>query len=173
MPTKFTCLLCALCLLAFGCSTALKNAAGAAPIQLSALDDFTIVSRGEYVSAYQHAAKEALAINAAKYKDQFALAETQFTGPAGRYLLELTSLKETDGESTYRIFVDGREMGQATNEPTTDDYAPQVHTIGPVRLATGQTIGIAFNSHSNGKIPEGDGFAFSRGRWTGLRLIPR
>lgn len=31
---------------------------------------------------------------------------------------------------------------------------------------------LAINSSSNGKIPEGDGFAYARGRWTGLELVP-
>ncbi len=139
-------------------------------IKLSALEDFILPAKVDYAPAYRHTAKNALAIDAAKYKDRFAIAETTFDGPAGTYRVELTTLGETDGESSYRLFVDGKLKGKATNQPTTTDYAPQTHDLGTVRLRPGQVIGLAFNSASNGKIPEGEGFAFSRGRWTGLRL---
>lgn len=142
----------------------------APPIELVALQDFTLPTRPDYAPAYRHQAENALAINAAKYKDRFAIAETVFAGPAGTYRVELIALGETDGESSYELFVDGKLKGRATNQPTTTDYVPQVHDLGEIRLRMGQTVAVAFNSASNGKIPEGEGFAFSRGRWTGLRL---
>lgn len=140
-------------------------------IELSALEDFTLPEKADYAPAYRHGQKNALAINAAKYKDQYAIAEYVFEGEHGVYNVELTSLQETDGESTYLLYLDDKEVASATNEPTTADYQPQLHQLGKVNIRPGQRIGIAFNSHSNGKIPEDGGFAFSRGRWTGLRLI--
>lgn len=167
VPHFFSLLLCLF--LVTACSTPRTTVS---PIELIALEDFTLPTKAEYAPAYRHKAKNALAIDAAKYKDRFAIAETTFAGPAGTYRLELTTLGETDGESSYQLFIDGALKGKATNLPTTTDYAPQTHKFGKIRLRPGQVIGVAFNSASNGKIPEGEGFAFSRGRWVGLRLVP-
>lgn len=157
-------------LLVFSCSTT-RNIETV--VELSALEDFTIPDRPNYVPAYRHKDKNALAIDAGKYKDRFAIAETVFAGAAGTYQIELTTLGETDGESSYELLIDGQQKGRVTNQPTINDYAPQVHNLGMVRLLPGQVIAITFNSSSNGKIPEGDGFAFSRGRWTRLLLKGR
>lgn len=142
------------------------------PVELTALEDFQLPDHPDYSPAYRHKAKNALAINALKYKDRFAIAEHVFNGADGVYRISLTTLQETDGESTYRLYLDGKLSGEVQNAPTTEDYVAQTHDIGKVRLKRGQVIGMAFNSHSNGKIPEGEGFAFSRGRWTKLVLIP-
>ncbi|MEM9259058.1 MAG: hypothetical protein AAGA62_05390 [Bacteroidota bacterium] len=158
-------------LIGFSSCIPTKSSTGAPVIiQLSALEDFTPMEKPDYVPAYQHEAKQALAVNAGKYKDKYAIAETVFAGPAGTYTLELTSLQETDGESTYVFYRDDKRIAAATNDPTTVDYQPQIHKLGKVKLKPGQRLAIAFNSHSNGKIPEGDAFAFSRGRWTGIKL---
>lgn len=140
-------------------------------LQLSALEDFTLPEKPDYAPAYRHKQKNALAINAAEYKDRYAIAEYVFAGEHATYSVELTSLKETDGESTYQLFVDDKLVASATNDPTEVDYQPQTHKLGKITVRPGQRISVAFNSHSNGKIPEGDAFAFSRGRWTGLRLV--
>ncbi len=140
-------------------------------IELSALEDFSLPEKPDYAPAYHHKERNALAIDAAKYKDQYAIAEYIFKGEHGVYDLELTSLQETDGESTYVLFIDDERVTEVTNNPTTTDYEAQIHDLGKINLRPGQRIGIAFNSHSNGKIPEGEAFAFSRGRWTGLKLV--
>ncbi|MFK8161698.1 MAG: hypothetical protein AB8H12_04470 [Lewinella sp.] len=140
-------------------------------IQLSALDDFTLPEKPDYAPAYRHADKNALAINAAKYKDEYAIAEYVFEGQHATYKVELTSLQETDGESTYILFVDDKQVASTTNAPTTIDYQLQNHDLGKIAIRPGQRLSVAFNSHSNGKIPEDGGFAFSRGRWTGLKLV--
>lgn len=158
-------------LLAVFSSCTSTRSTGPVTIQLSALEDFTLPEKSDYVPAYRHDAKNALAINAGKYKDQYAIAETVFAGPAGTYTVELTSLQETDGESTYVFYRDDKQIATVTNAPTKVDYQPQTHHLGKVELKPGQRISIAFNSHSNGKIPEGDAFAFSRGRWTTLKLM--
>ncbi|MEO0733094.1 MAG: hypothetical protein AAFZ52_09685 [Bacteroidota bacterium] len=141
-------------------------------VVLRALDDFYPSEHPDYVPFYQHGDKEALAIDAAKYKDRFALVQTIFAGAKDEYRVEITTLGETDGESTYELFVDNEPQGKVTNAPTQKDYAPQVHSFGTFKLQPGQMLSIAFNSASNDKIPEGDGFAYARGRWTQLRLIP-
>ena len=40
--------------------------------------------------------------------------------------------------------------------------------IGKVYIPTGAIIQIESNTHSNGKIPEGDAYAFARGRWSSI-----
>jgi hypothetical protein len=139
-------------------------------INLSALEDFSLPEKPDYSPAYRHTDKNALAIDAAKYKDQYAIAETVFEGQHATYFVELASLQETDGESTYVLYVDDKRVASATNAPTTVDYQPQQHDLGKITIRPGQRLSLAFNSHSNGKIPEDGGFAFSRGRWTGLKL---
>jgi hypothetical protein len=140
-------------------------------LQLSALEDFTLPEKPDYAPAYRHKQKNALAINAAEYKDRYAIAEYVFTGAPGTYAAALKTLQETDGESTYKLYLDDKLIASATNAPTEVDYQPQTHDLGNITLRPGQRLGLAFNSHSNGKIPEGDAFAFSRGRWTGLELV--
>lgn len=152
------------------CSSTQQTTTGPVVLQLSALEDFSLPENPDYAPAYRHTDKNALAINAAKYKNQYAIAEMVFAGPAGTYMVELTSLQETDGESTYVLYLDDKRIAAATNGPTTVDYQQQLHDLGKVKLRPGQRLGLAFNSHSNGKIPEDGGFAFSRGRWTGLKL---
>lgn len=139
-------------------------------MELQALSDFTVVDSLCFVPAYQHKGKNALAIDATKYKGDFALAESVFTGEKGLYVITLITLGETDGESEYKVFLGDKEIAAAKNAPTTTDYAPQEHALGKVRLRSGDKLKVAFNSSSNGKIPEGDAFAYARGRWTMLRL---
>ena len=139
---------------------------------LSAMVDFEVkVSKG-FVPAYQDKARKALAINAAKHKNKFAAAEATFQGKSGIYDLQLIALTETDGESRYRVFVGGKKVLTAQNSTTENDYRVQCHRIDQIKLNQGDVIRVEFNTDSNGKIPEGDAFAFSRGRWRALRLIP-
>lgn len=88
-----------------------------------------------------------------------------FTGENGIYDIKFTSIKETDGESTYRILVNDEEIGTFQNPETEVDYELSTYTLESIGLEKGEQIGIEFNSHSNGKIPEGEGYAYSRGRW--------
>jgi hypothetical protein len=39
--------------------------------------------------------------------------------------VELISLQETDGKSTYVIYVDGKPVASASNAPARIDYRPQ------------------------------------------------
>ena len=140
-------------------------------IILNAMQDFQFAVEGDFVLGYKDKRQRALAINAAKHKDKFAAAEAQFQGAAGSYDLVLSSLSETDGESSYRLFVAGRKVGEAQNPETDVDYALVKNRFKQVALKPGDTIRVEFNSASNGKIPEGDGFAFSRGRWQSVAIV--
>ena len=117
--------------------------------------------------------RNALAIDAsnASYRNKYARATTTFEGNAGTYDLTLTTLQETDGECTYQLFVNGTKIGTVTNKSTSSDYIPQVHVFKNVSIPANATLSVEAQSVSNGKIPEKDGFAFARGRWTDLSLV--
>ena len=104
------------------------------------------------------------AINAGAHKNKYAASTKVFDGASSYYDITLTSLTEEDGESTYRLKVNGKLVGEFQNPETTADMQPFTHTFKNVLVLKDDVIQIESNTHSNGKIPEGDGFAFSRGR---------
>ena len=138
---------------------------------MNAVHDFKTVVSGEFVPSYKDNGRKALAINAAKHKDKFAAAEGTFRGDSGTYDLVLVTLTETDGESQYRVSVGGKQVGEVRNPKTEKDYKVARHRFNGVHLKTRDTIRVEFNSASNGKIPEGSAFAFSRGRWRALKIL--
>lgn len=142
-------------------------------ISYSALNDFEYKSKENNVPFYRDSVRSALAINAVEYKNRFSTAVTKFTGESGMYDMKFTSMKETDGESTYRILVNQNQVGQVQNPVTEVDYELNIYLVKNIRIENGQDIEVQFNSHSNDKIPEGDGFAFARGRWkeVAFRLV--
>ena len=140
------------------------------PNVLSAIKDFKFVSGKGFVLGYLDNQRKAMAINAAAHKDKFAAAESKYRGKPGKFNITLTTLTETDGDSTYRLLVNGRKIGQKKNPATKKDYKPAKHVFKEVTLKTGDTLRVEFNTASNGKIPEGDTFAFARGRWQSLTI---
>ena len=146
--------------------------APASPYILVATRDFEPVQGSGFVPFYKDGGRNALAINAGSHKDKFAAARTKFAGWPGTYNIKLVTLTETDGESTYRLVVDGKQVGKYKNPATEGDYKPAGHTFEGVKLKKGDVIQVEFNTASNEKIPEGDAFAYSRGRWTKLLLEP-
>jgi hypothetical protein len=141
------------------------------PMTLSAIKDFEFVVGDGFVPGYIDKGRKALAINAAQHQNKFAAAEGKYKGKPGKYDLVLNALTETDGESTYRVLIAGKKIGEATNPETTKDYEVAAHRFDGVELKTGDTIRIEFSTASNGKIPEGEAFAFSRGRWRSVQLL--
>ncbi|MEM9718980.1 MAG: DUF5060 domain-containing protein [Bacteroidota bacterium] len=135
-------------------------------IVMNALNNFPTLSIQGFAPAYADATRQALAIDAAQYKDQFAAAQGSFNGPEGTYDITVTTLLETDGESTYRLRINGTQVGEFANIRTATDYVPYTYTFRGVSVPANAQIQMEFNSHSNGLIPEGNAFAFSRGRWT-------
>ena len=116
----------------------------------------------------------ALAVNAAvvEYRNKFARASITFTGDAGTYTVVIKAMRETDGDCTYRLFVNDELIGTGTNGETEVDYAPQEHHFTGVEIPAGAKLSVESNAVTNGKIPEGDGTAFARGRWTALAVDP-
>jgi hypothetical protein len=142
----------------------------------SALWDFVAMSEGGFAPYYADVrapdtTRHALAIDASQHKGAFAAARTTFQGQAGRYDVTLHTLAEHDGESTYRLRVSGRVVGEFQNPPGKDQKSAS-HTWRGVALQGGDTVQIESNTHSNRKVPEGDAFGWSRGRWTAVTLLP-
>lgn len=141
-------------------------------ISLEAFTDFEQIDQKPYVKFYKHKYKKALAVNAGKHKGKFAIAKATKVVPKGKYKVSLITLGETDGESSYRIFINDKLIKEKQNKPTTVDYQPQTLEFGTIKIKKSSEIKIAFSSHTNGKIPEGNGTAYSRGRWQTLILTP-
>ncbi|WP_010523377.1 CBM96 family carbohydrate-binding protein [Aquimarina agarivorans] len=138
---------------------------------LVALSNFNNLRINGFSPAYKDNQRRAIAINAAQHKDKFAAAEANFSGNTGTYNIKLNTLAELDGESTYRLKINGKQVGTYTNPETNTDYSPAGTTFNNVSVKKGDKIRVEFSSHTNGKIPENGGTAFSRGRWTGLDFI--
>ncbi|WP_157366659.1 CBM96 family carbohydrate-binding protein [Aquimarina agarilytica] len=137
---------------------------------LNAINDFNKLNVNGFSPAYKDNARKAIAINAAQHKNKFAAAETNFKGETGTYNIKLNTLAELDGESTYRLRVGGKLIGTYKNPETTTDYSPAGKTFNNVSVKKGDIIRVESSSHTNGKIPENGGTAFSRGRWTGIQF---
>lgn len=140
-------------------------------IELFSFYDFRISEKPEYAPGYMDKGNKVLAIDAAKYRDEFAAGETIFTGPSGTYDVIITTMTEVDGESTYRLIVDGKKIGEFQNPETEEDYKQVRHRWKNVQIDHGDELLVAYNSHSNGKIPEGNAYAYSRGRWRSLAFV--
>lgn len=124
------------------------------------------------VPYYVDKRNQVLAINAVhkEYRDTFSAASMHFQGKPGKYRISLITLTETDGESVYRVSATGNLLGTFTNPETTTDYGEVVFDCGVVELANKDELKVEFNAVTNGKIPENDETAYSRGRWRGLIL---
>lgn len=153
-----------------------RTPAAAPAYVLQALRDFTAVAEGDFAPYYRDVrsadvSRHAFAIDAKQHKGVFAAARATFDGLPGNYDLTIATLTENDGESTYRLRVSGRLVGDFQN-PARTDGSPASHTWRRVELKPGDTIQVESNTHSNGKIPEAGAFAWARGRWTMLSLTP-
>lgn len=137
-------------------------------ITLSAIADFPTLNVNGFSPAYKDNVRNALAIDASQYQGVFAAASTVFSGQDGTYDITLNTLRELDGESSYRVKVNGNLVGTYQNPTTTVDYAPSSMTFDQISILNGDLIQVEFSSHTNGTIPEGNSTAFSRGRWTSL-----
>lgn len=123
-----------------------------------------------FAPSYFHKDRNALAINSVRYPDQTAAVQKVFNGKTGTYTVQLHTLTETDGECSYEIFLNKHSIAQFVNPPTTVDYQPAVHILKNISIQHKDTIRITFSNTSNGKVPEGAGYAYARGRWTGLEI---
>lgn len=90
----------------------------------------------------------------------------------GTYTLHLTVLTEIDGESEYVISIGDKSLAKQSAPESNSDYSPVVLKWDKVSIQSEEAITVKASAVTNGKIPEGDGTAYSRGRWTALTLTP-
>lgn len=144
---------------------------------IRAVGGFAPVSEAAFAPYYEQKTsarpdEHGVAIDTVRHAGRPAAAETVHAGPEGRFVIELTAVAEEDGESTYRIEIAGRALETRRNPPVTEKRVPVPHRWGPVTLQPGDRIRVVFAGATNGKIPEGSGTAWARGRWRTLTLIP-
>lgn len=136
-----------------------------------AIHHFTNINAGE-VTYYKDKKRNALAINASVVTDRnkFAKATTIFSGKDGIYNVVLITLAEFDGECSYRFLINGTVKGTYQNLAVSqeNDYQEQKVIFKGITINNGDEIAIESNSHTNGKIPEGTGTAWARGRWKSI-----
>ncbi len=139
-----------------------------------AIEDFKPTSKEGYGEVYIDKGRKAIAVNAAKeeLRKVWSAAEMKFTGNSGTYNITLKTLTETDGESPYRLFINEERIGNFTNSGTAIDYSPTYASFENVKIKRGDTIRVESKPATNGLIPEGDGTAWSRGRWVSVMLAP-
>ncbi len=137
-------------------------------ILMDAIDNFPNIDVAGFVPAYKDNARDALAVDASQYKDQYAAAEAAFQGPAGKYDIRINTLMESDGESTYKVYIGKTLIGTYTNPASNSDYGIAGTSWNDISVQTGDIIRVEFNTATNQKIAEGSGYAYSRGRWRSL-----
>lgn len=151
---------------------AVAGSAEAATFTFEATQDFPVLDAGEVPYYAEAPGRGSLAINAAivANRDKFARATLVFEGPSGLFDITLVTLAELDGEAPYRVLIDDVLVGSASNPEVSVDYTPVRHTFEDIVVSEGAIIAVESLANTNGKIPEGDGTAFARGRWTMLEL---
>lgn len=107
---------------------------------------------------------------------KWSAAQTTYRGEKGKYNIILNTMLESDGESTFKIYIDGKKVGEVTNprihSTKIADYTVKsfVLTEKPVKVKKGAKIRVEFCSATNGLVPEGKLTATSRGRWRSIRF---
>lgn len=120
--------------------------------------------------AYYDKVRDAIAINTvAQPTDRWGAASSSFKLPSGRYTIRFTSLLESDGECTYIVKIRGNKVLEFQNPriygKDIEEYASHVKVIENVDIDKGSRIQVEFLPHSNGLVPEGDGYGYARARW--------
>ncbi|MFK7911976.1 MAG: DUF5060 domain-containing protein [Akkermansiaceae bacterium] len=147
-----------------------------------ATTDFPDITSGD-IEYYKDNGNNALAIaaNIVANRTGFARASRTFDGVTGTYDVTITTMTEEDGESIYRLLVNGIQVATYTNPFVLDaandsplDLQPHTHTWSGVSIPNGATIAIESNADSNDQVSEaGDGnapWAWARGRWRQIEL---
>jgi len=141
-------------------------------LRLKAMSDFELLTGKRGITYYKEQTRSMLAIDASKYKGSFAKARHEFYGKGGEYDITIAVLTENDGESTYKIAVDGDEV-QKSFRPEPGKRWIVRHTWKKVPLKNRAHITVSSNAHTNKKLKDPDGSpAYSRGRWQELVIVP-
>jgi hypothetical protein len=154
---------------------AAASAASGTAVTWRAVEAFVPVAADGYVAPYAETKspnreEHGLAVNTVRHQGAPAAAELTYRGTAGRFDLTLLAIAEEDGESRYRIEINGRALREVINPPSSEKRRAVTHRWPALALAPGDRIRVVFRGHSNGRIPEGDGFAWARGRWRSVTL---
>lgn len=140
-------------------------------------DNWNLNVKG-FSPAYYDKVREAIGINTVEQPtDQWAAATTSFEHPSGVYTIRFTSLLESDGECSYILRIGGKNVLGFQNPSIygedIEEYAPHEEEVKHVTIEAGSLIQVEFLPHSNGLVPEGDGFGFARARWKStVEFIP-
>lgn len=123
-----------------------------------------------FSEAYIDRARGAIAVNTIEQPtDKWAAASTVFKKHSGKYTLRFTSLMESDGESSYVVWIDNKQVINFQNPRIhgTDipEYAPHMVEVKNISIEQGSTIQVEFHPHSNDLVPEGNAYGFARARW--------
>lgn len=152
-------------------------------IVYDARSDFPDISSGT-VDYYRDNGNGALAIaaNIEANRGVFARAKRSFDGATGVYDVTITTMTEYDGESTYRLLVNGVQVATFQNPFVLDppdsplDLQSHTHTWTGISITNGASISVESNADSNDQVSEaGDGnppWAWARGRWSQIELTP-
>jgi len=149
------------------------------PGSLNAIRDFEYEMEG-FAPFYpdKGSRKQYLAIDPMQYQDQWAAAKAPYLGSPGAFDLAVVTYKEYDGESAYRIKLNGQEIAAFQNPEIQDKSEEGDYTfvIENVKLKPNDVFTVEARSHSNKKLPEEGapgGFGWSRGRWKQVKLDKR
>jgi len=142
--------------------------------------DFTVLpAEGDY-GTYYTSESGRLAIGPMEYPYKWARAELTFSGVVCNYDFNVTGVKEEDGETSYRVFVNDVQVGTTVQndhigEGSPMDMDPQVHAVATgIALKNGDKIRVESDTHSNEEKDEPNdvnNYAWARGRWTQLELV--
>lgn len=119
-------------------------------------------------------------------KQQWARAELVAALTPWAYDVTIIAVPEEDGETPYRLVINGKTVRTFTTPPTgtlgARDRVPLRHTWKDVVIRAGDNVQVWSRPHSNLAITEGAqcrkgaGFertyAWARARWDGLELVP-
>lgn len=158
------------------CSSHRNIAPNCTSLKFKAITDFNKSKVERFKPAYHDKRKDVLAINAGRFKGEFAAATMKFSEATGSYNIKINTLAELDGESKYRIAINGKQLKKVFKNPRIfgkgkPDYTPASHIWKNIFLKKGDEIRVEFSSETNGKIPEGNITAYSRGRWASLEIL--
>ena len=143
-------------------------------ITLDALADFEIDKSDHSIPYYRDELNGVLGIDSTdkNNRNKFAIATSKFRNPSRLYKMSFVTMAENDGESEYVIFKNGTAIDSIVNPEVSETFRTIRHDLGTFYLSENDIIQIASKAVTNGKIPENNETAWSRGRWNALILIP-
>lgn len=141
------------------------------PITLTAMNDFSVPDN---IGLYVDNERQAIAIDAAvlQFRDQL-MGPTHVVNwleSSKSFKAEFHYLSEKDGEPTYELWVNDQLLKTTIAKETREEFESNFTTWKGIKLSPADIITLKSNAVTNGKIPEGDGTAFARGRWVSLTL---